>query len=138
MIGFRYTRSRKSSQFISFIALVSMIGIALGTIVLITVMSVMNGFQSELHERILGMVAHVEIGQSQKGLSHLQELEKEVITHPDVVATAPYIDVQAMFKHSNRTGYVLVKGILPNKEKDVSIIDKYFKCTILNESNKSG
>lgn len=127
MVGMRYTSARKSNHFISFIALVSMLGIALGTIVLITVMSVMNGFQSELQDRILGMVPHVVIGERADGLTDWQALESRVQQHPDVVATAPFIDVKAMFKAHGNTKFGLVQGILPEKEKAVSIIDDYFK-----------
>ena len=126
MVGLRYTGARKSNHFISFIALVSMLGIALGTIVLITVMSVMNGFQSELQERILGMVPHVVVGERGDGVSDWKTLEKQIIQHPDVTATAPFIDVQAMFKAGGNTRFGLVQGILPEKESTVSIIDDYF------------
>ena len=125
MVGLRYTRAKKTNHFISFIALVSMIGIALGTIVLITVMSVMNGFQSELQQRILGMVPHVFVAERGEGLQDWQELELEVKKHPQVVATAPFIDTQAMFKARGNTQFGLMQGILPEKEKDVSIVDQY-------------
>lgn len=126
MVGLRYTGAKKSNHFISFIALVSMIGIALGTIVLITVMSVMNGFQSELQERILGMVPHIVVGERGDGLRDWEELEKEVIQHPDALAAAPFIDAQTMFKAGGNTRFGLVQGVLPEKEKQVSIIDDHF------------
>lgn len=126
MIGLRYTGAKKSNHFISFIAMVSMIGIALGTIVLITVMSVMNGFQSELQERILGMVPHVVVGDRGDGISDWQTLQKKVVKHPDVTAVAPFIDTQAMFRAKGNTRYGLVQGVLPEDEKRVSIIDDYF------------
>ncbi|WP_444998505.1 lipoprotein-releasing ABC transporter permease subunit [Aliikangiella sp. IMCC44359] len=125
MVGLRYTGARKSNHFISFIALVSMLGIALGTIVLITVMSVMNGFQSEMQERILGMVPHVVVGQRGQGITDWRALEKQVEKHPDVIAAAPFIDIQSMFKVSNNTRFGLVQGILPVKESKVSIIGQY-------------
>lgn len=125
MVGLRYTGARKSNHFISFIALVSMLGIALGTIVLITVMSVMNGFQSELQERILGMVPHVVVGHRGDGIKDWSELESVVEEHPDVIASAPFIDVQAMFKAGASTRFGLVQGVLPQKETEVSIIDEY-------------
>jgi len=133
MVGLRYTGARKSNHFISFIALVSMMGIALGTIVLITVMSVMNGFQSELQERILGMVPHVVVGQRGEGVENWQQLESRVAQHPDVTATAPFIDVQAMFKAGSNTRFGLVQGVLPEKESKVSIIDEYFIAGSLEE-----
>ncbi len=132
MVGLRYTGAKKSNQFISFIALVSMIGIALGTIVLIVVMSVMNGFQSELQQRILGMVPHVFITERGDGLQDWQSLEKEVKKNPDVIATAPFIDTQAMFKAKGNTEFGFVQGILPSKEADVSVIDDFMKLGALD------
>lgn len=126
MVGLRYTRAKKSNLFISIIALFAMVGIALGTIVLITVMSVMNGFQSELQDRILGMVPHVVVGERGDGLADWQSVDAQITKHKDVIATAPFIDAQAMFKARGNTRFGLVQGILPEKEKEVSIIDDYF------------
>jgi len=126
MVGLRYTSAKKSNQFVSFIALASMIGIALGTIVLITVMSVMNGFQSELQNRILGMVPHIVVGERADGMQNWQQVEENVITNKEVVAAAPFIDSQSMFKGRGSTAFGLVQGVLPAKEKQVSIIDQHF------------
>ncbi|MBV1910382.1 MAG: lipoprotein-releasing ABC transporter permease subunit [Kangiellaceae bacterium] len=125
MIGLRYTRAKKENHFISFISLVSMLGIALGIIVLITVMSVMNGFEAELRERILGMVPHIVVGDRGDGIDDWQSLEQEVLKHPDVVAAAPFIDAQAMFRHRGYTKYGLLQGVIPSKEAEVSIVDDY-------------
>lgn len=125
MVGLRYTRAKKSNHFISFIAMVSMIGIALGTIVLITVMSVMNGFQSELQERILGMVPHVFVADRGDGLKDWQSLELKVKSNPEVIAAAPFIDTQAMFKARGNIHFGMVQGILPAKEAEVSIVDEF-------------
>ncbi len=125
MIGLRYTRAKKDNHFISFISLVSMLGIALGIIVLITVMSVMNGFESELKERILGMVPHIVIGDRGDGFEDWQSLEKKVMQHPQVVSAAPFIAAQSMFRNRGYTKYGLLQGILPKKEAVVSIIDDY-------------
>lgn len=137
MIGLRYTRAKKDNHFISFISLVSMMGIALGIIVLITVMSVMNGFESELRERILGMVPHIVIGDRGDGFEDWQSLEALVLENPDVTAAAPFIDAQAMFRHRGYTKYGLIQGILPSKEKDVSVVDDYMIAGEL-ESLKPG
>lgn len=125
MIGLRYTRTKKDNHFISFISLVSMLGIALGIIVLITVMSVVNGFENELRERILGMVPHIVVGDRGDGFEDWQSLEAQVLENPEVTAAAPFIDAQAMFRHQGYTKYGLLQGILPEKEKDVSIVDDY-------------
>ena len=126
MVGLRYTRAKKSNLFISIIAMFAMVGIALGTIVLITVMSVMNGFQSELQDRILGMVPHVVVGERGGGLRDWQVVDEAILKHNDVISTAPFIDTQAMFKARGNTRFGLVQGILPEKEAQVSIIDDYF------------
>lgn len=125
MIGLRYTRAKKDNHFISFISLVSMLGIALGIIVLITVMSVMNGFEAELRERILGMVPHIVVGDRGNGFEDWKSLEAEVLKNDQVVAAAPFIDAQAMFRHRSYTKYGLIQGILPEKEKAVSIVNDY-------------
>ncbi|MFT6734276.1 MAG: lipoprotein-releasing system permease protein [Polaribacter sp.] len=125
MIGLRYTRAKKDNHFISFISLVSMMGIALGIIVLITVMSVMNGFENELKERILGMVPHIVIGDRGDGFEDWQSLEKKVLQHPQVVSAAPFIAAQSMFRNRGYTKYGLLQGVLPKKEAVVSIIDDY-------------
>jgi lipoprotein-releasing system permease protein len=138
MVGLRYTRAKKSNHFISFIAMVSMIGIALGTIVLIVVMSVMNGFQSELQERILGMVPHVFIADRGEGVKDWRALELEVEKHPDVIATAPFIDTQAMFKAQGNIHFGMVQGILPEKEAEVSIVDDYMKFGALDNLKPKG
>lgn len=100
-------------------------GIALGIVVLITVMSVMNGFEAELRERILGMVPHIVIGDRGDGFEDWQRLEEKVLENPDVTAAAPFIDAQAMFRYRGYTKYGLVQGVLPAKEKEVSIVNDY-------------
>ena len=88
-IGLRYTRARRSNHFISFIALVSMIGLTLGVAVLITVLSVMNGFDRELKNRVLGMVPQATVSSTQI-LTDWPELVKRVEGHPHVTGVAPF------------------------------------------------
>lgn len=126
MLGLRYTRAKKSNSFVSFIALASVLGIALGIIVLITVMSVMNGFQNELQTRILGMIPHIVVQQRAEDLTDWQTLEQKVVANDSVVAAAPYIESQAMFRGRAATAFGVVHGILPHKEKQVSIVDQHF------------
>jgi lipoprotein-releasing system permease protein len=100
LVGLRYTRSRKRAQgrnrFISFISLVSMLGIALGVAALIVVLSVMNGFQEELRTRILGVASHVQVHSPAGGLSAWQQVAEESLRHPDVRGAAPYVQEQGM------------------------------------------
>ncbi|PWK50946.1 lipoprotein-releasing ABC transporter permease subunit [Pleionea mediterranea] len=125
-IGLRYTRAKRKNHFISFIALASMLGIALGVMVLITVMSVMNGFERELKERILGTVPHIIVGERGDGVKDWQALEQRITEEPTVVAVSPYIDSTAMFKSAyGGTEYGILQGIMPDREKQVSVIEDY-------------
>ena len=125
MIGLRYAGAKKGNHFISLISFASMAGIAIGVIVLINVLSVINGFEFEVRERILGMVPHVVISDRGNGFKDWQSLEAKVTKHPEVVAASPFIDARAMFRHSGRTKFGLIQGILPGKEKDVSIVNDH-------------
>src|SRR5690554_2966076 len=90
-IGLRYTRARRRNHFISFISLISMLGIALGVTALITVLSVMNGFEKELRERILGVVSHVTV-RAQAGPLHDWEALRDTIGgRVGVVGIAPFV-----------------------------------------------
>jgi len=103
-----------------------MLGIALGVMVLITVMSVMNGFERELRERILGTVPHVIVGERAEGLSNWQDVADKVLQEPTVLAVSPYIDSTAMFKSEvGGTAYGIVQGVLPENESEVSVIEDY-------------
>ncbi len=121
-IGFRYSRAKRKNHFISFIALASLIGIALGVMVLITVISVMNGFERELRTRILGTVPHISIFEPQDNMSDWQSLAEDVKKIQRIEAVAPYIELNAMMAHGSYRGYGFVKGIDPQLETQVSII----------------
>jgi lipoprotein-releasing system permease protein len=128
-VGLRYTRTRKGASrntFISFIALTSMAGIALGVAALIVVLSVMNGFQDELRNRILSVASHVEI----RGLPDLKdwpEVAKAARTDKRVIATAPYIAGQAMLTAGEVNRGVLIRGIDPKLEEGVADIGSHMK-----------
>lgn len=123
-IGMRYTRAKRRNHFISFISLTSMVGLALGVLVMILVLSVMNGFDRELRTRILGMVPHATIS-SYQPLDDWQALAGQVAKHPEVVAVAPFSQLQGMLTHSGGVQPVLVNAVLPEAEKSVSIIDQH-------------
>ena len=93
-VGLRYTAAKRSNNFISFISLVSMLGLMLGVAALIVVLSVMNGFDRELKNRILGMVPHGTISDYGKPLENWQSVADKVNLQPGVVGTAPYIQAQ--------------------------------------------
>ena len=126
-IGMRYTRARRRSQFISFVSLVSVICIALGMIVLITVLSVMNGFQREIRTRILGVASHVQLGGAGGTLADWQGVAARAARHEQVIATAPFINAQALLTHGSAVRGVLVRGILPEQEDRVADIGRHMR-----------
>src|SRR5262252_2428685 len=95
-VGLRYTRAKRRNHFISFISLISMLGVALGVAALIVVLSVMNGFQKELRARILGVAAHVQISGPSGELRDWPRVAEQASQNPEVVAAAPFVNAQAM------------------------------------------
>ncbi|MEB3766248.1 lipoprotein-releasing ABC transporter permease subunit [Acinetobacter sp. MD2] len=123
-IGLRYTRARRSNHFISFIALVSMIGLTLGVAVLITVLSVMNGFDRELKNRVLGMIPQATVS-SNEIITNWPELAKKIQQHPHVTGVAPFTQLQGMLTAQGQVSGLMVNGIEPKFEKNVSIIQDH-------------
>jgi lipoprotein-releasing system permease protein len=119
-IGLRYTRAKKRNHFISFISLISLLGITLGMTALITVMSVMNGFQKEVRARILGVASHVQISGFDNRLTDWEFTAAEASRHPDVIAAAPFVNAQAMVSYDQVVHGAIVRGILPDKENTVA------------------
>jgi lipoprotein-releasing system permease protein len=128
-VGLRYTRARKGSgrnTFISFIALISMAGIALGVAALIVVLSVMNGFQQELRNRILSVASHIEI----MGFPDLKDpaaVAAIAQKNPHVIGTAPYVNGQAMLSSADVNRGALLRGIDPAAEKKVADIGLHMR-----------
>lgn len=120
-IGLRYTRAKRRNHFISFISLISMLGIAVGVMALITVISVMNGFEKELRERILGMVAHATVSGVGEGLPDWPQAVSAARDVDHVLAAAPYIEREGMLQGSRVSG-AIIRGIEPNLETEVSEI----------------
>ncbi len=123
-IGLRYTRAKRRNHFISFISLSSMIGIALGIIVLITVLSVMNGFDYHIRTRIFSMARQVTVSQMGKGITNWHQLDKQIMKDKKVVAIAPYIDGQGMLTTGGTVRAVMVTGINPKQTAKVSNLAK--------------
>jgi lipoprotein-releasing system permease protein len=132
-IGLRYTRAKRKNHFISFISLTSMIGIALGVAALIVVLSVMNGFQSELRTRILGVASHLEITEASNQLSQWELLASQVESQPEVKASAPYVIAQGMLSFGQGVQGAIVRGVLPNMEDKVADIGKHMKAGALSD-----
>ncbi|MBL0029165.1 MAG: lipoprotein-releasing ABC transporter permease subunit [Rhodanobacteraceae bacterium] len=120
-IGLRYTRAKRRNHFISFISMVSMLGIALGVTALITVISVMNGFEGELRARILGMVSHATVAGVGDGLDEWEAALAKAKTVPHVIGAAPYIEREAMLQGGRVSGAIL-RGVDPTREREVSEI----------------
>ena len=131
LIGLRYTRAQPregaGNRFISFIALISMLGLALGVAALIVVLSVMNGFQKELRERILGVVSHIQVSGGSGELEDWGKTLQGVARHPRVKAAAPYVQAQGMLSFDGQVRGMMVRGILPEAEDKVANFVRYMK-----------
>ena len=131
LVGLRYTRAKKRgagrNRFISFISMISMAGIALGVAALIVVLSVMNGFQKELRTRILGVASHIQISGAGDELPDWSRVQAMARRHPDVRASAPYVQAQGMLSFDNQVRGVLVRGILPAEEERVADFEQHMR-----------
>lgn len=126
-IGLRYTGARARNGFISVITLISALGLALGVAVLITVLSVMNGFDRELQTRILGMVTHLTVT-GQEPVTDWQALASEMSKDSRVVATAPFSQLQGMLSYGGYVAPVMVTGVDPVAEQQVSIVGDHMQA----------
>lgn len=123
-IGLRYTRAKRRNQFISFVSAFSLLGMALGVMALIIVLSVMNGFDREMKQRILSVIPHGFIDQ-QPQMGDWQAVARQVEAHPEVVATAPYIGGFALISYERGVESVQLQGILPEAEARVSVLEQH-------------
>lgn len=119
-IGLRYTRAKRRNHFISFISLMSMLGIALGVLVLITVLSVMNGFDREIEKRVFSMVPPITVSSFSNAIINWQQVEKTLSTFPVIKAVAPVVSGEVMLTSNNLVQPALINGILPDAEKNIS------------------
>ncbi len=119
-IGLRYTRAKRRNHFISFISGTSMVGITLGIIALIVVLSVMNGFHKEIQHRILSMASHATLSDPYAGMANWQEVLAQVRAHADVVGAAPFVEVQGMLVNGAAVSGALIRGIIPTEEDQVA------------------
>ncbi len=120
LLACRYVWSRSGNRFISFISLISMLGIAIGVAVLIVVLSVVNGFETELRSRILSMTSHAAISGYQGGLNDWRAAGRIALEHPRVLAVAPFVEGEGMLVSGDRVSGVAIRGILPDDELSVS------------------
>ena len=136
LIGLRYTRAQPregvANRFISFIALISMLGLTLGVAALIVVLSVMNGFQMELRERILGVVSHIQIIGEGGEIADWARVAQGAARNPRVLAAAPYVQAQGMLSFDGQVRGVAVRGVLPEAEDKVADFARYMRAGTLD------
>lgn len=122
LIGRRYLRAGRGNRFISFISVISMIGVAIGVAVLIVVLSVMNGFEQELRSRILSLTSHATLSGFGAGLPDWQSVAARAQENPQIEAVAPYIEDQVLLIAGSRSSGAQVTGVLPQEEHKVAAI----------------
>jgi lipoprotein-releasing system permease protein len=137
-IGLRYTRAKRRTHFISFISLISMLGIALGIAALITVMSVMNGFEKEIRARILGAAAHIQLIGPEAGIANWEALAAKAKEHPEVSAAAPFVQAQGLLSTGSAVRGVYVRGIVPGLEDQVADFSQHMKAGKLSALEPGG
>ena len=136
LVGLRYTRAGKRSSrnsFISFISLISMAGIALGVAALIIVLSVMNGFQKEVRDRMLSVLPHIEVFDASGVIPDWRLTAKEAEKHTSVLGAAPYVDAQSMIVNDGVMRGAMLRGILPDEEPKVSVVATKMKAGKLTD-----
>ncbi len=132
-IGLRYTRAKRRTQFISFVTLASILGIALSVTALITVLSVMNGFVDKISERMLSMTSHATITGLYGQLEDWKVLEQQLINFPHVQGAAPFVSGQVMINADRRVNGTMISGVLPDYETRVSEIADKMKAGNLTD-----
>jgi len=126
-VGLRYTRAKRRNHFISFISLISMLGIALGITALITVMSVMNGFEREIRGRILGVASHVQVLGNDGRLSGWEKVAAQARANPAVLDAAPFVNGQGLLSSGQVVRGAMIRGIVPELEDKVADIGKHLR-----------
>ena len=117
LIGTRYLRSAHRRGFVSFVALMSVLGLMLGVATLITVLSVMNGFERELRNRILSVTSHGTLSGIDGSITDWRAVQQAALKHPGVQAAVPYIEEQSMLSNGINIAGATVRGVLPDEER---------------------
>jgi lipoprotein-releasing system permease protein len=131
LVGLRYTRARRRNRFIGINSLVSMIGIGVGVWALIVVLSVMNGFQKEVRERILGVASHVQLVGASNRLEPWEPVAGIAAQHPRVLGVAPFVNAQAMLSVGQAVRGAIVRGIVPAEEEKVADLGRHMRAGTL-------
>lgn len=137
-IGLRYVRAKRRNHFISFISFISMIGIALGVMALITVLSVMNGFEKELTSRILGMVSHAVVIEHNNSLNDWRPVAEIAAKNPQILGVAPFVEAEGMLVYNKQVKGTAIQGVLPEEEPNVSVISEKMTSGSLDNLQMDG
>ncbi len=132
-IALRYLRAGRHRGFASFITMASVFGMALGVAVLIVVLSVMNGLETELRTRLLSMTAHATLANAQEGVNDWQALKAQLVQYPGVLGVSPYVLVEGMLGSGSNLRPAVVRGILPEEETAVSQIGDFLQAGRLDD-----
>ena len=119
-LGLRYLRAKGRTRFVSFITAISLAGIALGVAALIVILSIMNGFEGELRDRLVSMTAHGQLSGPDGRVDDWRSLREEMIAEPGIAAAAPTIEMEGMIRSGGTLQAVFVSGVMPELERDVS------------------
>ena len=133
LVGLRFTLTGKHDRFVSFVSVLSMLGIALGVASLLVVLAVMTGFQNQLRERILNVASHMEAVGDNGRLDNWNNVAQTYLRHPQVVATAPNIQEQGLLVNGRHVQGALVHGVLPAHEKNVNRVAQYLRSGTLDD-----
>jgi lipoprotein-releasing system permease protein len=131
-IGLRYVRSRRRRGVVSFMSAASLVGMALGVAALIVILSVMNGLETETRTRLLSMTEHASVSAPRVGLADWRGLQSRLASLPGVSGVSPYVMLEGMLAAGPSLQPVLVRGVLPGEEKDVSDIERYLRAGTLD------
>jgi lipoprotein-releasing system permease protein len=141
-VGLRYLKAKRRQTFISLISVISVAGVALGVMALIVVLSVMNGFQNDIRSKIIDTQAHVIIASYDRGgIQDWKKVLRRAEAHPGVAAVSPYLANQVMLKHDQQVQGVMLWGIEPKREAQVTQLAKNLKTgslAALNQAPKPG
>jgi lipoprotein-releasing system permease protein len=138
LIGRRYLRSNRGNRFVSFISTISMLGIAIGVAVLIVVLSVMNGFEREVRGRILSLTSHATISAFGSGLKDWRDIDAKIGENAEVVASAPYIEEQALLIAGSKSSGAMMTGVLADYERKVTAITEKMSAGSFDDLKAGG
>ena len=137
-VGLRYLRARRRNQYVSFISLMSLLGIALGVAALIVIISVMNGFENELRFRLLSATSHASVLGESGELDDWQDVRERALAMPEVLAAAPFVEFASMLAYGRELSPATVRGVLPELEASVSRINESMLAGSLADLTSGG